>query len=238
MRRRGAGFPRSIRWTIGGSPLSYWGWLLCGRCSCPSRTGSPTMTSAGSRDHSQETARDGARGGLLTLGAGLFAARALIFTALNLTLLRRTFELTKQGQVTDRYTKAIRRLGSDKPDVRIGGITHWSASPATLPGSLGGDGVLAAFIRGPLHMAAARSSARSGLAPADMSRKRLLPVLRPGTGTVDTAQRTARRHPKRAPGCPNVTSDEIDLSHADLSGAVLLQHQTSPARTSPAPDLH
>jgi hypothetical protein len=59
---------------------------------------------------------------LLTLGAGLFAAGALVFTARNFTLSRRTFELTEQGQVTDRYTKAIEQLGSDKLDVRIGGI--------------------------------------------------------------------------------------------------------------------
>jgi hypothetical protein len=37
-------------------------------------------------------------------------------------LSRRTFELTEQGQVTDRYTKAIEQLGSDKLDVRIGVI--------------------------------------------------------------------------------------------------------------------
>ena len=35
---------------------------------------------------------------------------------------RRTHELTEQGQVTDRYTKAIEQIGSDKLDVRIGGI--------------------------------------------------------------------------------------------------------------------
>lgn len=76
-----------------------------------------------------ETALDNARGRLLTLGAGLFAAGALIFTAQNFVLSRRTvelsrrtFELTEQGQVTDRYTKAIEQLGSDKLDVRIGGI--------------------------------------------------------------------------------------------------------------------
>src|SRR5580698_8355751 len=58
-----------------------------------------------------ETALDNARGRLLTLGAGLFAAGALIFTAQNVILARRstelsrrTFELTEQGQVTDRYT--------------------------------------------------------------------------------------------------------------------------------------
>ena len=68
------------------------------------------------------TAVDNARGRLLTLGAGLFAAGALVFTARNFTVSRRTFELTEQGQVTDRYTKAIEQLGSDKLDVRIGGI--------------------------------------------------------------------------------------------------------------------
>jgi Pentapeptide repeats (8 copies) len=69
-----------------------------------------------------ETAVDNARGRLLTLGAGLFAAGALVFTARNFTVSRRTLELTEQGQVTDRYTKAIEQVGSDKLDVRIGGI--------------------------------------------------------------------------------------------------------------------
>jgi len=80
-----------------------------------------------------QAARDAARGRLLTFGAGLFAAGALIFTALNFNLLRRnseqsdqwqrcTHELTEQGQVTDRYIKAIEQLGSDTVDVTIGGI--------------------------------------------------------------------------------------------------------------------
>jgi hypothetical protein len=62
-----------------------------------------------------EAALDNARGRLLTLGAGLFAAGALVFTA-------RNFTLSREGQVTDRYTKAVEQLGSDKLDVRIGGI--------------------------------------------------------------------------------------------------------------------
>lgn len=63
----------------------------------------------------QETAVDNARGRLLTLGAGLLAAGALLFTA-------RSFGLSREGQVTERYTKAIEQLGSEKLDVRIGGI--------------------------------------------------------------------------------------------------------------------
>ena len=35
---------------------------------------------------------------------------------------QRTVELTEQGQVADRFTKAIDQLGSDMADVRIGGI--------------------------------------------------------------------------------------------------------------------
>ena len=69
-----------------------------------------------------QAARDAARGLLLALGAGVFAAGALVFTARNLTLARRTFELTEQRQVTGRYATAIEQLGSDKLDVRIGGI--------------------------------------------------------------------------------------------------------------------
>jgi hypothetical protein len=61
-----------------------------------------------------ETALDNARGRLLTLGAGLFAAGALVFTA-------RNFTPSREGQVTDRYAKAITQLGSKKLDVRIGG---------------------------------------------------------------------------------------------------------------------
>ena len=63
----------------------------------------------------RETAVNNARGRLLTLGAGLLAAGALFFTA-------RSFGLSREGQVTERYTKAIEQLGSEKLDVRIGGI--------------------------------------------------------------------------------------------------------------------
>jgi hypothetical protein len=62
-----------------------------------------------------QAARETARSQLLTLGAGLFAASALWFTG-------RNFVLSRESQVTDHYTKAIEQLGSDKIDVRIGGI--------------------------------------------------------------------------------------------------------------------
>jgi len=45
-----------------------------------------------------QTARDAARGRLLTFSAGLFAVGALIFTALNFNLLRRNSEQADQWQ--------------------------------------------------------------------------------------------------------------------------------------------
>lgn len=87
-----------------------------------------------------QQARDAARGRLLTLGAGLFAAGALVYTARNFTLARQelelsrqmmeltehgqreTIQLSEQGQVTDRYMRAIDQLGSKTIDVTIGGI--------------------------------------------------------------------------------------------------------------------
>ena len=87
-----------------------------------------------------QAAREAVRTQLLTFGAGVLAAGALVFTAWNVTLYRsnlslyrRTNEITEQGQVTDRYTKAIEQLGSEKLDVRIAASTRWSASPATPP---------------------------------------------------------------------------------------------------------
>jgi Pentapeptide repeats (8 copies) len=48
--------------------------------------------------------------------AGLAALAGLFFT-------NRTYRLTQQGQLTDRYTRAIEQLGAtDKLDVRLGGI--------------------------------------------------------------------------------------------------------------------
>ena len=63
-----------------------------------------------------QTARDAARGRLLTLGAGLFAAGALVFTARNFTLSRRTVELTRQ---TFELTEQGQVLGGRPADARL-----------------------------------------------------------------------------------------------------------------------
>lgn len=63
----------------------------------------------------RESAIDAIRGRLLQLGAGLVIAGGLIYTGL-------TFRLNREGQVTDRYTKAIGQLGHESLDVRLGAI--------------------------------------------------------------------------------------------------------------------
>ena len=92
-------------------------------------------------------ALDTIRGRVMALGTGVLAAIAIGYTASNAASARRTaeasqksadaarqsvdisergqqrlHELTEQGQVTDRYTRAIDQLGSEQIDIRLGGI--------------------------------------------------------------------------------------------------------------------
>jgi uncharacterized protein YjbI with pentapeptide repeats len=57
----------------------------------------------------------GLRTAIVACVAALGASIALLYTA-------RTYRLTRRGQVTDRFTKALERLGSDRLYVRIGGV--------------------------------------------------------------------------------------------------------------------
>ncbi|MFJ9634443.1 pentapeptide repeat-containing protein [Streptomyces sp. NPDC101175] len=57
----------------------------------------------------------GLRTAIVAFTAALGAGIALLYTA-------RTYRLTRRGQITDRFTKALERLGSPEIYVRIGGI--------------------------------------------------------------------------------------------------------------------
>jgi Na+/proline symporter len=61
-----------------------------------------------------------ASGSRTALVAGLAGLAALG----SLAMATRTYRLTQQGQITDRYTKAIEQLGSDKLDVRLAASTR------------------------------------------------------------------------------------------------------------------
>jgi len=133
MMKRWAAWPRSTRWLTGGIAAAVLVLVVAWVLFVPAADWLAGHDVGSAKGPPLQAARDAARGRLVTFGAGLFAAGALIFTALNFDLLRRnseradkwqrnTHDLTKQGQVTDRYTKAIEQLGSDNLGVRVGGI--------------------------------------------------------------------------------------------------------------------
>ncbi len=139
--RRWAALPKGMRWMVGVFVAVIVALGIVWVLFVPA-AGWLAHLDAGSAKGSQlQTARDAAQGRLLTLGAGLFAVGALIFTARNYTL-------SREGQVTDRYTKAIEQLGSDNLDVRTGGI--YSLERVARDSARDYStvmGVLAAFIR-------------------------------------------------------------------------------------------
>lgn len=63
-----------------------------------------------------------ARETLMRSAAGVVVIAGVVFTAAGLVYTSRTLRVTEEGQITDRYTKTIEQLGSDKPEVRLGGI--------------------------------------------------------------------------------------------------------------------
>ncbi|MDF5758452.1 hypothetical protein [Spongiactinospora sp. TRM90649] len=60
--------------------------------------------------------------GLVVIGGVVFTAQGLWYTAASLDPGRQAQSVAEQGQITDRYTKAVEQLGSAKTDVRLGGI--------------------------------------------------------------------------------------------------------------------
>ena len=158
-----------------------------------------------------QTARDAARGRLLTFGAGLFALGALVFTA-------RNFSLSREGQVTDRYTKAIEQLGSDKLDVRLGGIYALERvardSARDHPTVME---VLAAFIREHSHDQWPPAQPGSDALPERKTR----PDVQAGLTVIGRRNSSADRA-------------SVDLAGADLAGADLIRANLTKANLTGA----
>jgi hypothetical protein len=151
------------------------------------------------------SAVDAVRGRVLQICAGLLAAGALIYTA-------RNHALSSEGQVTERYSKAIAHLGSDKPNERVGGIyalervmTDSARDHVTVVE------VLCAFIR----EQTALDPEASWVDPTpDATRRRHGDAPRLATD-VQAALTVLGRRPKRN------ESGRLNLRRCDLSGAVL-----------------
>jgi pentapeptide repeat protein len=159
-------------------------------------------------------ASSGFRTALVAGLAGLAALGSLVMAS-------RTYRLTQQGQLTDRYTKAIEQLGSDKQDVRLGGIyaleriakdsAHDQATIAE---------VLTAFIRGHAPWPPRPDQPGEGTPIKEM------PYLRYRAADVQAALTVLGRQPSMTRSQPPNLSDtdlrRADLSNAELQGARLL----------------
>jgi hypothetical protein len=69
-----------------------------------------------------QTAREAVRTQMLTLGAGVFAASALIFTWRNFTLSSSTFRATEKRVLNERFLAAATQLGHEQAAVRLAGV--------------------------------------------------------------------------------------------------------------------
>ena len=82
------------------------------------------------------SAESATRTGLVAGPAGLAALGSLAVTA-------RTYRLTQQGQITDRYTKPVAQLGDDKLEIRLGGV--YALEPRDRPAQCAGRTPLSSF---------------------------------------------------------------------------------------------
>jgi uncharacterized protein YjbI with pentapeptide repeats len=134
-------------------------------------------------------------------------------TAVDLT--RRTVELTEQGQVTDRYTKAIEQLGSDKIDVRIGGTYALERvardSPRDHPTVME---VLAVFVRQHSRDQKLTSAEDEPHGPARMTRPDV-------QAAVTVIGRRNPEHDQQRVNLDHAILPGADLTRADLTSADL-----------------
>ncbi|MFF4130793.1 pentapeptide repeat-containing protein [Streptomyces mirabilis] len=155
---------------------------------------------------------------LVQVAAALGAGIALLFTAFN-------YRLTRRGQVTDRFTKALERLGSDQMYVRIGGvfaleqIVHDAPDQATHAAH-----VLVAFIRDRAPRAARRGATEE----------------RPPISVVRRAARRRVPLPKIAPELPREPDADVQAALTALTRPAFRAHVESdgPRRTIDLSELH
>ncbi|NMO88214.1 pentapeptide repeat-containing protein [Actinomycetospora sp. TBRC 11914] len=149
---------------------------------------------------------------------------ALVATAaLNST--QRQIEIAEQGQVTDRYTRAVSQLGDPGPDVHLGGIYALERlshdSPRDQPTILA---VLSAYVRN--H--APKSSCPSRNPPASGQSSALPAVVfglpEPPSDVAGALTVLGRRDPAQDAG------SRIDLAGACLLGANLIGNNFAGAR--------
>ncbi len=215
--------PDWLRWALGTAAALVVSTLLMAALLGPvarRMAGEPRPLSA--RDREQLTVKDRidavnnaratllqAASGLVVVGGLLFTGAGLVYTARTLDVSARTLDATREGQITDRYTKAVEQLGSSKVDVRLGGIYALER----LTGDSGRDRfsieqVITAYVR--VHAHPPRSEVVKGQALVDVAAA--LDVL----SGLDPRRSYLRRF-----DLTGVDLHGLNLARADLRGAAL-----------------
>ena len=139
----------------------------------------------------------------LLAGIGIFGG--LFFTA-------KTLRVTRDGQVTDRFTKAIGQLGDTSTDVRVGGIYALERLASNSPSDQAAiSDILAAFVRG-------RSPATDDQPEPSQTR---LPSLKVRAADVQAAITVLCRPPLSTCRMKSPHVVVLDLSRTDLRAASL-----------------
>jgi Pentapeptide repeats (8 copies) len=151
------------------------------------------------------------RTGLVAVLAAIGAAGGLAYTARTYRLGQETYRLAREGQITDRFSKAVEQLGNEKIEVRLGGIYALERlmrdSPADQRTIME---TLAAFVR--LHAPAKnRPAVPTGVASPSGADER------PGQDVQAILTVLGRRHPQV--GDPQLDLSNTELTRADLPGA-------------------
>jgi len=171
----------------------------------------------------EATTVTGVRTALLAIGAGAAATVGIIYT-------HRTLHQNREGQVTDRYTKAISQIASDRPVEQLGGIyaleriMRDSKKDHTTIVE-----VLAAFVR--QHAPATAPTAPSRLRSAHQRLRHRWPSKRDGAAQaavphpiepVQAALTVLGRRPRDRMEPFGLDLSQTDLRGADLQGADLV----------------
>jgi uncharacterized protein YjbI with pentapeptide repeats len=143
-------------WKVLLSGLLFAGGVLAWRCSRVSKTSVDTVPAGRDGDESgrespTKTKWDKGREWLQAVGSvgtGVAAVAALWLSINSLHATQGSYDLTRRGQISDRFNKAVAQLGDNSLDIRLGGV--YALGTIALQSSDDTDtvrNVLAAFVR-------------------------------------------------------------------------------------------
>jgi Pentapeptide repeats (8 copies) len=144
---------------------------------------------------------------------GIASVLAVLGTAGGFAYTIRTYRLSRQGQVSDRYIKAIEQLSNGNPDIRIGGIYALYQTTRDAPEYQDtAIEVLAAYIRNRTPWPNTQAAASRVSRPANGQADAIFP--QPDIRNAMTVLRDLTR---------SVSKAGLDLSHSNLAGADLIE---------------